>query len=186
MIIETGRLILRPFKEADKEPYAALGANETAMHNFPSTMNKFECDSKMNTLIKLQTRYGFHFLAAELKQTNQFVGLLGLANIDVETKLAIPGRPNMEIGWALHPDTWGKGLAPEGARACLTYAWEVLKLNEVVSFTAKTNTPSQRVMEKIGMTRDPEDDFDHPKMPAKHPLTPHVLYRIANPAAKAH
>jgi RimJ/RimL family protein N-acetyltransferase len=87
----------------------------------------------------------------------------------------------VEIGWVLRPEFWGRGLAPEGAAAWLSYAWDVLELPEVVAFTAAVNAPSQRVMQKLGMVRDWAADFLHPKVPEGNPLRPHVLYRIANP-----
>ena len=178
MIIETERLILRPFTGADKAPYAQMGANALAMQFYHSLVSRRACDAKIDQFESLRLENGFHFLAAELKQDRHFIGILGLARIDAETKSAIPGHPEVEIGWVLHPDHWGRGLAPEGARACLAYAWNTLHLDEVVSFTSRRNKPSQRVMEKIGMTRRPEDDFEHPKIPVGHNLRPHVLYRI--------
>jgi Acetyltransferase (GNAT) domain len=84
----------------------------------------------------------------------------------------------VEIGWRLAADTWGRGLATEGALAIVRYAFDVLALTELVSFTTVENTPSRRVMEKLGMTHDPADDFDHPGVPEGHPLRRHVLYRL--------
>ena len=94
----------------------------------------------------------------------------------------IPGRPRVEIGWQLKTSVWGQGLAPEGAHAWLEYAFADLGLDEIVAFTANLNLPSQRVMQKLGMHRNPDDDFDHPNLPVGHRLRRHVLYRIASPA----
>ncbi len=181
MIIETERLVLRPFTETDRAPYAALGANSNVMHYYPALMNRKQCDAKIDQFELQRAQHGFCFFAAELKQDSRFIGILGIAKIDAETKSAIAGHPEIEIGWVLHHDAWGKGLAPEGARACLDYAWNTLHLDEVVSFTSRQNRPSQRVMEKIGMSRRSRDDFDHPKLPINHKLRPHVLYRISSP-----
>ncbi len=178
-IIETERLILRPFKDADREPYAQIGANEAAMRYYPAKMDKAKCNKNLAKFSAQLKRDGFGILAAELKQTGQFAGIIGLSKVDDTTQAAISGTANVEIGWALHPNFWGKGLAPEGAEACLTYAWETLGLEEIVAITAKINIPSQRVMEKIGMTRDLDGDFDNPNVPEGNELRPHVLYRIS-------
>ena len=93
----------------------------------------------------------------------------------------LSGHPRVEIGWQLDKAVWGQGLAPEGARAWLDYGWNMLKLEEIVAFTAAINLPSQRVMEKIGMSREASDDFDHPALAPGHSLLKHVLYRIKAP-----
>ena len=88
-----------------------------------------------------------------------------------------PFTPCVEIGWRLAAHFWNQGLATEGAAAVLRFAHLTLGIGEVVSFTSVHNLPSRRVMEKIGMTRDIEGDFDHPRIPKEHPLCRHVLYR---------
>ena len=111
--------------------------------------------------------------------------LVGLGVIPDYLQAALPGRPRVEIGWQLDKAVWGQGLAPEGARAWLAYGWGTLGLTEIVAFTAAINRPSRRVMEKIGMARDPAEDFDHPRLPDGHPLRRHVLYRIGAPRRAA-
>src|SRR5262249_46282144 len=89
--------------------------------------------------------------------------------------------PCVEIGWRLSADHWGRGYATEGAAAALAFGFNVLGLPQVVSFTAAPNLRARRVMEKIGMKHDPEDDFDHPSLSEGHPLRRHVLYRVVSP-----
>ena len=118
--------------------------------------------------------HGFGFWAAELKGTGDFIGFVGLGVPDFEGRFT----PCIEIGWRLAAAFWNRGLATEGAHAALGYAFSVLALREVVAFTVPANLRSRRVMEKLGMTHDPDDDFDHPRIPEGHPLRRHVLYRI--------
>ncbi len=119
---------------------------------------------------------GYGFFATELRATAEFIGLIGIQRMS----FLLPGRSvyAVEIGWRLNEKSWGKGLATEGARACLDLAFEQFHLPEVVAFTIPVNLPSRRVMEKLRMTRNPDDDFDHPRLPTGHPLQRHVLYRI--------
>jgi RimJ/RimL family protein N-acetyltransferase len=109
------------------------------------------------------------------------MGMLGMAPIREELAAVIPTNPAVEIGWQLGREFWGQGYAPEGAQAFLDYAWSPLGLPEVVAITHTGNTPSRRVMEKLGMQYDPRADFQHPDIDIGHPLRAHVLYRIANP-----
>ena len=112
--------------------------------------------------------------------TGECIGFIGLEHVDFVAHFT----PAIEIGWRLGFDHWGKGYATEGAKAALQYGFETLKLEEIVSFTAKTNLRSQNVMKKIGMHHDPKEDFDHPKLPDGHPLQRHVLYRLKLPKKK--
>ena len=119
---------------------------------------------------------GYAFMATELRETSEFIGLIGIQRMN----FLLPGLsvPAVEIGWRLNEKSWGKGLATEGARACLSLAFEKFHLPEVVAFTIPANLPSRRVMEKLGMIRNPDEDFDDPRIPAGHPFQRHVLYRI--------
>ena len=105
---------------------------------------------------------------------NAFLGFIGLFVPEFDAHFT----PAVEIGWRLASEHWGKGLAAEGARGALRYGFETLRLEEVVSFTAPANLRSRRVMEKLGMSHNPADDFDHPRLPEGHALRRHVLYRI--------
>jgi RimJ/RimL family protein N-acetyltransferase len=178
--LETERLILRPWENRDRGPLAQILGDPDVRRFYPSIASPAETSAHIDDAIgKIQTN-GFHFQAAELKATGALIGLIGIGMIPDETRAAIPGHPRVEIGWQLDKAVWGRGLAPEGARAWLNYAWRALGLAEVVAFTAAFNLPSQRVMEKLGMTHDPADDFDHPRLEPGHVLRQHVLYRIGN------
>ena len=113
-------------------------------------------------------------IAADLKASGEFIGFVGLSVPGFEASF----MPAVEIGWRLVAEHWGRGLATEAAREVLRYGFEVVGLESVVSFTVPANVRSRRVMEKIGMTHDPLEDFDHPQLPVGHPLRRHVLYRL--------
>lgn len=181
MILTTERLILRPFTEADRQPYAELNADPEVMRFYPSAYSREQSGTSLDQIIDETSRHGFSFLAAELRETGDFAGLIGLGRLSGIMRAALRGAPEVEIGWRLNKRFWGQGLAPEGARACLEYAWDELALPEVVAFTYRGNLPSQRVMEKTGLARDPDGGFEHPKLAEGHPIRPHVLYRIVNP-----
>src|SRR3984957_11692720 len=121
-------------------------------------------------------RHNFGLCATELRADGSFIGFIGIWVPEFEAAFT----PCVEIGWRLAADYWGRGLATEGARAITAYAFEILKLPELVSFTTPANARSRRVMEKLGMTRNADEDFDHPRMPAEHPMRRHVLYRLRN------
>jgi RimJ/RimL family protein N-acetyltransferase len=112
--------------------------------------------------------------AVELRRDGSFIGFIGLNVPSFEAPFTLC----VEIGWRLAADCWGQGLATEGAHAIVRYGFETLGLDELVSFTVPANARSRRVIEKLGMTHDPADDFDHPRLPAGHPLRRHVLYRL--------
>ncbi|MCD7060090.1 GNAT family N-acetyltransferase [Pelagibacterium xiamenense] len=181
MRLETERLLLRPWRKTDLDAYSALMGDPTVRRFYPSTLTREDAARSLDRTISAHRENGFHFLAAELRETGEIAGLIGLGRIPDATKKAIPSHPEIEIGWLLHHRLWGQGLAPEGAKACLAYGWDTLEAPEIVAFTAKVNHPSQRVMEKIGMARAPEDDFIHPSVPDGHVLQPHTLYRIVRP-----
>lgn len=177
MRLETERLILRPWQASDRAPYARFNADPQVRRFYPSTLTPAQSDALVDGMVAGLERDGYGFLAVERKSDGAFVGDVGVARLDFH----VPGDPRNEIGWLLGREFWGFGYAPEAARACLDHAFTVLGLPEVVAFTYRGNLPSQRVMEKIGMTRDPTADFDHPKAPEGSPVRPHVLYRIVNP-----
>jgi RimJ/RimL family protein N-acetyltransferase len=180
--IETERLILRPLESTDHAALAAVLGDPEVRRFYPSVATPEQTKAQLDFSIEKQAAVGFHFGAAELKSTGQFVGLIGLGYIPDETRAAIRGEPAVEIGWQFGKAFWGQGLAPEGASAWLDYGFATLNLPEIVAFTFAGNLPSQRVMAKIGMARDLTADFEHPRLAPGHPLRPHVVYRIANPA----
>jgi ribosomal-protein-alanine N-acetyltransferase len=154
-------------------------ANLAVMEFFPSLLSRAESDALIDRIEAHFAEHGFGLWAAERRANGEFIGYVGLAS----TRLSAVFTPCVEIGWRLDAAHWGEGLATEGARAVARHAFEVLGLAEIVSFTVPANLRSRRVMEKLGMTRDPGDDFDHPMLAAGHPLRRHVLYRLKRASA---
>ena len=172
--VETARLLLRRWREPDLAPFARLNADPAVMEFLPRLLTCEESDAFAARIEAHFEAHGFGLWAAELHATAEFIGFIGLAIPRFEAAFT----PCVEIGWRLAQAHWGHGLATEAARAVARYGFENLKLPELVSFTVPANTRSRRVMEKLGMTHDPQDDFDHPLLPAGHPLRRHVLYRL--------
>jgi 3-dehydroquinate dehydratase/shikimate dehydrogenase len=176
-ILKTERLILRPWKEEDLEPFAKLNADPKVMEYFPSLLSREESDQMVKRMqAKIEER-GWGLWAVSAPGVADFIGFIGLNQVDA-VNLPAPFAPAVEVGWRLAVDYWGKGYATEGAKACLKYGFEVLGLDEIVSFTSIHNRRSQAVMERIGMHRDPKEDFDHPKISEGNWLRKHVLYRL--------
>ena len=172
--IRTSRCILRPWREEDLEPYVLMNADPRVMEYFPSTLSREESNRQAHLMMKEIRENGYGFWAVEVPDVAPFIGWIGLRKVDFSAHFT----PAVEIGWRIAFDYWGHGYATEGARACLQYGFETLKLNEIVSFTALANKRSQRVMQQIGMHYSPADDFDHPKLTADCKIRRHVLYRI--------
>jgi RimJ/RimL family protein N-acetyltransferase len=173
-MIETSRLLLRTWTDADREPFAAMNADPAVMEQFPSTMTRAESDAFVDRINAEFVKRGYGLWAVEVLASGQFVGFTGLAVPSFEAHFT----PAVEIGWRFAKDAWGNGYATEAALAAVDYAFEVAGLDEIVSFTSVPNVRSQRVMQRIGMTHDPADDFDHPKLEPGHRLSRHVLYRL--------
>ncbi len=171
--IETPRLLLRAWRTEDRVPFARLNADWRVMRYFPATLSAAESDALADRIEAHFARHGFGLFAAELRLTREFIGFVGLGIPNLEA----PFMPCVEIGWRLAAAYWNQGLATEGARAALHYGFETLALDEIVAFTVPANLASRRVMEKIGMTHNAVDDFDHSRLPDGHPLRRHVLYR---------
>ena len=176
--LTTSRLLLRPWRDADLEPFAALNADPEVMAHFPKTLDRNESDQVAARIRSAFARRGFGWWAVEVPGEVAFCGFIGLS----VPSFAAPFMPCVEIGWRLARAQWGKGYATEGARAALDFAFGKLGLREVVAFTTTTNLPSQAVMRRLGMRHSPEDDFDHPNLPEGHRLRRHVLYRISAPS----
>jgi RimJ/RimL family protein N-acetyltransferase len=171
--VRTARLELRQWREGDLAPFAALNADPETMRFFPSALTRAESDS-LATGAQLQiAERGWGLWAVEVADSGRFIGFVGLA----EPRFEAHFTPAVEVGWRLARDAWGHGYATEGGRAALAFAFDELGLEEVVSFTAVVNERSRKVMERLGMTRDPADDFDHPSI-TDGPLRRHVLYRV--------
>lgn len=172
-MIGTKRLVLRRWRDEDRAPYAALNADPEVMRHFPTTFTRAESDAQVDRMDARIDQEGFGLWAVEVVGGAPFIGFIGLAVLGFDAHFT----PAVEVGWRLARAHWGHGYAPEGAAAALDLAFGDLLLDEVVSMTTTTNGNSQRVMQKLGMHRDPADDFDHPTVP-DGPLRRHVLYRI--------
>ncbi len=173
-MIETERLLLRRWRDADREPFARMNRDPAVMEFFPSLLSRAESDALIDRIEAHFVEHGFGLWAAELRASGEFIGYAGLA----VPRFSAVFTPCVEIGWRLDAAHWGMGLASEGARAVARHGFEVMGLAEIVSFTVPANLRSRRVMEKLGMTHDPGDDFDHPMLSADHPMRRHVLYRL--------
>ena len=179
--LETARLILRPCRDSDRAPFAAMNADPEVMTYFPSTMTTEDSDAALARFQAAYDRDGFGFLTAELRSTGAFAGIIGAQTMrDVVPNFP---QPAVEIGWRLPRAFPGQGLATEGARATVDFAFNTLHLPEIVAVTALGNRASRHVMEKLGMFHRPDLDFDHPRMPAGHPHQRHTLYQLKNPTS---
>jgi len=172
--LRTERLVLRAWDEGDLAPFAALNADPEVMRHFPATLTREQSDEMVGRLYARAAQGRPSLWAVEVPGVARFIGFVGL----LEPSFEAPFTPCVEVGWRLAKEHWGKGYAPEGARAVLEWGFHEAGFDEVVSFTVPANTPSRRVMEKLGMHRDPAEDFDHPNLPVGHPLRRHVLYRL--------
>ena len=174
-MIETRRLRLRQWREADRKPFAAMNADPEVMAYFPELYSRARSDGFVDSQMAHLDARGWGWFAIETRDSERFCGFVGLAEPGFEA----PFMPAVEIGWRLARPFWGKGYATEGARATIALAFDDLGIDELVSFTAVANRRSRAVMERLGMRYDPVDDFDHPRIAAGHPLARHVLYRLS-------
>jgi RimJ/RimL family protein N-acetyltransferase len=172
-VISTPRLVLREWRDSDVDGFAAMSGDPRVMEFFPSLLDRGQVVAHIARCRAHFAEHGFGFLAIEVPGVADFVGLCGVAHV----RFQAPFAPAVEIGWRVAYEHWGKGYATEAAKGVLDYGFQTLKLREIVAFAVVANTKSRRVMEKIGMTHDPADDFDHPALPAGHRLQRHVLYR---------
>jgi len=176
-VLDTARLRLRPWRDTDLEPLAEINADERVMEFFPRTLEREESDALAGLLSRSFAENGFGVWAVERPGIADFIGFVGLGIPRFEA----PFTPCLEVGWRLGFAHWGRGYATEAARAALAYGFETLGYDEIVAFTVPDNRRSRRVMEKLGMSRDAAEDFDHPQLPEQHPLRRHVLYRLQRP-----
>lgn len=173
-VLRTERLLLRQWREGDREPWAALNADPEVMRHFPSTLSAEESDHWFERNRDRIDEQGWGLWAVEVEGGAPFVGFVGLAVPGFEASFT----PCVEVGWRLAREHWGTGYAPEAARAALAFGFDELALDEIVSFTYVGNRSSRRVMEKVGL--EEAFEFDHPNLPG-HRLERHVLYRAGRP-----
>jgi len=174
-IFSTERMVVREWRAADLAEFARMNADPQVMRYFPETLSREQSDAFAQRIAAHFAEHGFGLWVVEIVDVAAFAGFVGLTRPRFETRFT----PCVEIGWRLVRRYWGCGYATEAAQAVVRHGFTSLGLNEIVSFTVPENHASRRVMEKLGMHRDPAEDFDHPGLPAGHPLQRHVLYRLA-------
>lgn len=172
-MIETPRLVLRRFREEDRAPFAAVNGDPRVSDWLGGPIDRAASDALLDRINAHIDEHGWGLWAAELKAPGRPIGFIGLTHVAAG---ALPVGPAVEMGWRLSHDAWGQGLATEGAKAALDWAFENIDAPEFIAFTAATNLASQGVMRKIGMVADPSRDFDHPRLAPDHPLNRHVVY----------
>ena len=172
--MRTDRLLLRRWREGDVEPFARMNADPVVMEHFPSLLTREQSAAMVERIERHLDAEGFGLWAVEVPAVAPFVGFVGLQRVPFEAHFT----PAVEVGWRLDPAHWGHGYATEAALACLDLGFGPLGLEEIVSMTTPGNARSWRVMERIGMHRDPADDFDHPRIAEGHPIRRHVVYRL--------
>lgn len=167
--LRTDRLLLRQWRDGDRDPFAELNADPVVMEHFPATLSRAESEAFVDRHSALIDQRGWGLWAVEVRETGAFIGFTGLAVPVFDADFV----PCTEIGWRLAASAWGRGYATEAATAVLTHAFDEIGLDDVVSFTYVGNDRSRRVMEKIGLRERLE--FDHPNLPGD-PIQRHVLY----------
>lgn len=177
-MLVTERLMLRPWWDDDWERMADISGDPEVMRYYPAPLTREESDRAMARMLVQTMQDGFGPFAVEAPRVSPLIGRVGARRV----KAGLPCAPCVEVVWRIGRPWWGQGYATEAARAAITDLFEVHGVAEVVAVTAVQNRPSIRVMEKLGMTRDPAEDFDHPDVPAGHELARHVLYRLKRPA----
>jgi RimJ/RimL family protein N-acetyltransferase len=175
--LRTKRLLLRRWLPADRPPFARLNADPRVVEFLPGPLSPEESDARVDQIEAHFAEHGFGLWAVEIPGVTPFVGFIGMTI----PRFDAPFMPCIEIGWRLDADHWNRGYATEGAKAALAFGFRWLEAKEIVSYTVPANVRSRRVMEKIGMTHSPSEDFDHPSLPEGHPLCRHVLYRLRRP-----
>jgi RimJ/RimL family protein N-acetyltransferase len=173
--LRTDRLLLRRWRLDDLEPFATLNSDAEVMEHFQKPLSREESDAFVMRIEAEFDECGFGLWAVEVPGHAPFVGFVGLHRVPFDA----PFTPAVEVGWRLAHAHWGQGYATEAARASVRYGLEEAGLDEIVSFTTPGNVRSWKVMERLGMVRDPDSDFDHPNVPVGHRLRRHVLYRLS-------
>ncbi|MEV4168993.1 GNAT family N-acetyltransferase [Nonomuraea sp. NPDC049709] len=175
--METERLIMRRWRDTDRTPFAELNADPEVMRHFPNRLTREQSDAMVDRIERDFGVFGYGLWALEERASGRFIGFTGL----VLQTFDAPFLPAVEIGWRLTRSAWGQGYATEAARRALGYGFEEAGLDEIISMTAVGNTRSRAVMERLGMTHDAAEDFDHPWVARDSPIRRHVVYRLKRP-----
>ena len=178
MQLVTQRLTLRPWQESDRAPFAAMSVDPDVMRHLTSIPTVDAANAWIDRQIAHEAQHHFCFWAVADRVSGTFLGAVGLLHVSYEA----PFTPAVEVGWRFARHAWGHGYATEAALASLRFGFEHAGLTEIVANAGRSNLASHRVMQKLGMTRDPLDDFDHPRLPVGDPLRRQVLYRISHEA----
>lgn len=176
-LLETARLVLRPFREEDRDAFAAINGDPRVNDWLGGPIDRAASDAVIDRINAHIAEHGFGFWAAELKAERRLIGMIGIRRMPED----VPPAPAIEAGWRLAPGVWGQGLAAEGARAALDWGFSRLPDDEIIAITAAGNLRSQAVMRRIGMVEQPQRGFDHPLLPEDHPLRRHVLFAAKRP-----
>lgn len=169
----TPRLLLRGWRPEDREPFAALNADPEVVEFLPGPLDRDASDALVDRIEAEWADRGYGLWAVDADGLG-FVGFVGLSRADFDARFT----PAVEVGWRLARGAWGNGYATEAGQAALACGFEEHGLDEIVSFTTVGNRRSRAVMERLGLTRDPADDFEHPQVVPESPVRRHVLYRI--------
>jgi RimJ/RimL family protein N-acetyltransferase len=173
--MQTERLLMRRWRESDREPFAALNGDPETLKYFPGTLDRAASDALIDRIEAGFGERGFGLWALEIAAPGQFIGFTGLNPMPD----GVPGAGGMEVGWRLARTAWHHGYATEAARAALTVAFDGVGLDEIWSMTAVLNEPSQAVMRRLGLTEAAR--FEHPRVPKGSPVRPHVVYHRRAP-----
>lgn len=175
-MIESERLILREWREADVTPFAAMGRDPEVMAFIGPLLDKAGVCAAIERQRGFQAAHGYCFWAVERRVDGAFLGFCGL-------KPGAEGTPiegEVEIGWRLARRAWGQGYAREAAAACLDWGW-AQAIPRIAAITVPANVRSWGLMERLGMRRLPDQDFAHPALVRGDPLSRHIVYVVDNP-----
>lgn len=173
-LLETPRLILRPWLDRDREPFARMSTDSRVMQHLLPFASPEAIDAWIDRQCAHLEAHGFCLWAIESKANGDFIGAAGLLRVGYEAHFT----PAVEVGWRVAQRFWGQGYAPEAAACAIRFGFEHVELQEIVANTAAANRNSRRVMEKLGMSHAAADDFDHPLVPIENLLRRQVLYRL--------
>lgn len=176
-MIATMRLLIRPWRDADRAPFAAMSGDPEVMRYLGPLHDRAGADAAIDRAISHQAANGFCFWALERRDDGEFLGFCGLKRVDVVSPIA----GDAEIGWRLRRDAWGGGYAREAATAVLAWGFDAGNLTRIVAMTSAENLRSWGLMKRLDMVRRPELDFDHPALAVGDPLRPHIVYSIDAP-----
>jgi len=172
--LRTSRLLLRRWRDEDVAAFADMSADPAVMeYLLPLSDRGLSPEAWVARARAHWDEHGFGQWVVELPGESRFIGVVGLGVVSYEA----PFTPAVEVAWRLARSYWGHRYTTEDARAALDYGFGQLGLREIVAVTVPANQRSRRVMERLGMTRIPEDDFDHPRL-AEGSLRRHVLLPV--------